>query len=41
MKRWAGGGIILSSVATKYQLALAFHAGSLIVPRSASTPQGT
>src|SRR2546426_10743925 len=41
MKRWAGGGIILSSVATRYQLGLVFHAGSLIVPPSASTPQGT
>src|SRR5205807_10083160 len=41
MKRWAGGGIILSSVATRYQLGLVFHAGSLIVPASASTPQGT
>src|SRR5204862_978185 len=41
MKRWAGGGIILSSVATRYQLGLAFHAGSLSVPLSASTPHGT
>ncbi len=36
MRRWAGGGIILSSVATRYQLGLVFHAGSLIVPLSAS-----
>src|SRR2546428_8213969 len=41
MKRWAAGGIILSSVATKYQLGLDFHAGSLIVPLSASMPHGT
>src|SRR5947209_5434195 len=41
MNRWAGGGIILSSVATIYQLGLAFHAGSLIVPLSAATPHGT
>src|SRR4030081_427342 len=41
MKRWAGGGIILSSVATRYQLGLVFHAGSLIAPPSASTPHGT
>src|SRR6266849_4247434 len=41
MKRWAAGGIILSSVAIKYQLGLVFHAGSLIVPLSASMPQGT
>jgi hypothetical protein len=37
----AGGGIILSSVATRYQLGLVFHAGSLIAPLSASSPQGT
>src|SRR5258706_16454120 len=41
MRRWAGGGIILSSVATRYQLGLDFHAGSLITPPSASTPHGT
>jgi hypothetical protein len=41
MKRWAGGGIIRSSVAAKYQLGLVFHAGWLILPSSASTPQGT
>ena len=34
-------GIILSSVATKYQLGLVFHAGLLIAPLSASTPHGT
>jgi hypothetical protein len=37
MKRWAGGGIILSSVAIKYQLGFVFHAGSVIVPLSAAT----
>src|SRR4249919_3666280 len=41
MKRWAAGGIILSSVATRYQLGLDFHAGSLTAPLSASRPQGT
>src|ERR1700754_2589887 len=39
--RWASGGIILSSVATRYQLGLAFHAGAVTSPASASTPQGT
>src|SRR2546425_466478 len=41
MRRCAGGGIIWSSAATKYQLGLVFQAGSVIVPLSASTPQGT
>src|SRR6185295_3661538 len=41
MMRWAGGGIILSFVATMYQLGLFFHAGSLIVPPSAAAPHGT
>src|SRR5207253_11238195 len=41
MERCASGGIILSSVAIKYQLGLAFHAGSLILPLSAATPHGT
>src|SRR3954453_4244290 len=41
MARWAGGGIIRSSVATRYQLGLLRQAGSLTVPLSASTPQGT
>src|ERR1700755_1416976 len=40
MKRWAGGGIILSSVTTRYQLGLVFHAGSPILPSSAPRPQG-
>src|SRR5262245_2097107 len=31
MARWASGGIILSSVATRYQLRFALHAGWLIV----------
>src|SRR6185436_1416554 len=39
--RWASGGIILSSVATRYQLGFVFHAGSLTAPLSASTPHGT
>src|SRR5882672_11226858 len=41
MKRWASGGIIRSSVLTRYQLGLVFHAGSEIAPASASTPHGT
>src|ERR671918_1440959 len=41
MNRCAAGGIILSSVATRYQLGLVLQAGSLTVPPSASTPQGT
>src|SRR5260370_41400240 len=41
MKRCAGGGIILSSVVTRYQLGFVFHAGSSIEPLSAATPQGT
>src|SRR6266850_1209997 len=41
MKRCAAGGIILSSVVIRYQLGFVFHAGSLIVPLSASTPHGT
>src|SRR6266699_3595272 len=41
MKRCAGGGIILSSVTTRYQLGLVFHAGAVILPSSASTPHGT
>src|SRR5258705_3478883 len=39
--RCASGGIILSSVVTKYQLGFVFQAGSLILPCSASTPHGT
>src|ERR671922_2324269 len=41
MVRWAVGGIIRSSVATRYQLGLVLQAGAVIVPVSASTPQGT
>ena len=41
MKRCAGGGIILSSVATRYQLGFVFHAGSSIEPLRAATPHGT
>src|SRR5205807_962498 len=41
MKRCAGGGIILSSVATRYQLGFVFHAGSSIAPLSAATAHGT
>src|SRR5258706_16260430 len=39
--RWADGGIILSSVVTRYQLDLVRQAGSVIAPPRASTPQGT
>src|SRR5918999_5880114 len=39
ISRWAAGAIIRSSVATRYQLGLLRHAGSLIVPPSASTPE--
>src|SRR6185503_20081212 len=38
---WAGGGIIRSSVAIRYQLGLLRQAGSLTAPLSASTPHGT
>src|SRR6476620_3905522 len=41
MKRCAAGGIILSSVATRYQLGFVFQAGSRTAPSSAATPQGT
>src|SRR5258705_8352228 len=41
MARWAGGGIMWSSVATRYQLGFVRHAGSLTMPPSASTPHGT
>ena len=39
--RCDGGGIMWSSVATRYQLGLLRHAGSVIVPPRASRPQGT
>src|SRR5439155_16269255 len=41
MMRWAGGGIILSSVDTRYQLGLVLQAGAVIVPARAPTPHGT
>src|SRR5882724_1027600 len=41
MDRWATGGIILSSVTTRFQLGFAFLAGSLIAPLRAATPHGT
>src|SRR6185503_20242088 len=41
MARCAGGGIILSLVATRYQLGLDFHAGVVTAPFSASNPHGT
>src|SRR3954452_4751805 len=41
MARCAGGGIIRSSDATRYQLGLLRQAGSLTAPLSASTPHGT
>jgi len=39
--RWAGGGIIRSSVATRYQLGLDRQAGLLTVPPRASSPHDT
>src|SRR5918992_4107191 len=41
MKRCAAGGIIRSSVATRYQLGFDFQAGSLTDPLRAANPQGT
>src|SRR6516225_6601406 len=41
MACWAGGGIILSSLAIMYQLGLVFHAGEVTSPEYAPTPQGT
>jgi len=41
MVRCAGGGIMWSSAATRYQLGFTRQAASLIVPLSASTPHGT
>jgi hypothetical protein len=41
MARWAAGGIIWSSVATRYQDGLLRQAGSVTAPSSASTPAGT
>src|SRR6476646_1764137 len=39
--RCASGGIILSSVVTRYQLGFVFQAGSVTAPLSASRPHGT
>jgi hypothetical protein len=36
MARWAGGGIILSSLATRYQLGLIRYAASVMAPPRAS-----
>src|SRR5580692_4528855 len=41
ISRCAGGGIILSSVATRYQLGFFFQAASLTTPFSAFNPHGT
>src|SRR6202044_4137128 len=41
MERCAAGGIIRSSLVTRYQLGFIRQEASLIVPPSASTPQGT
>jgi hypothetical protein len=41
MLRCAGGGIIWSSVVTRYQLGLVRQAACVIDPPMASTPHGT
>src|SRR5246127_5103045 len=41
MARWASGGIILSSVVSRYQLGFVLQAGSLIEPLMAPMPHGT
>src|SRR5467141_3048525 len=41
MKRCASGGIMWSSVATRYQLGLVRHDASVTSPLSAVRPQGT
>src|SRR5262245_64968657 len=41
MARCTSGGIIRSSVDTRYQLGFFFHAASVIAPLSASSPHGT
>ena len=38
MKRCAGGGIILSSVVTRYQLGFFLQAGSVIAPPIVNAP---
>src|SRR5215831_13122801 len=41
MNRCASGGIMWSSVATRYQLGLLFHDAWVTSPLSASTPHGS
>ena len=41
MARWADGGIMWSSVTSRYHDGLVRQAGSVMAPPSASTPQGT
>src|SRR5438445_2823007 len=41
MARWASGGIIQSSVVSRYQLGFVLHAGSPIAPLMAPMPHGT
>jgi hypothetical protein len=41
MARCAGGGIIRSSLATRYQLGFLAQAGSVTAPLSAARPRGT
>src|SRR6266436_3782930 len=41
MNRCASGGIILSSLVTRYQLGLLFHAACVTLPVTASSPHGT
>src|SRR5258705_6672501 len=41
MPRCASGGIILSSVETRYQLGFVLQAGSVTAPLRASRPHGT
>ena len=41
IERCAAAGIILSSVVTRNQLGVDFHAGLVIAPPNASTPHGT
>src|ERR1700722_7770776 len=40
IERCASGGIILSAVATRYQLGLTFQAGAVTLPSTASMPAG-
>src|SRR5260370_15493060 len=41
MARCASGGIILSSVVTRYQVGLTFQAAAVTLPSRAATPHGT